>query len=142
MRVPTLPHRMSGRSGMSMLELVVCSTILLVSVMAAAHAQLDANRLMTEAQQTNVAVGVVHAALESVLEVDLEQLVAGEAAVQIGGEVPVAQDLLAGQSVVLDTPGFDPAADDMPDSLEVRTTLTWTSLTGHQRQMTMAGVLR
>ena len=142
MRVPALSKRMTGRSGLSMLELVVCSTILLISVLAAASAQLDANRLMTETQQTNVAVGIVQAALDAVLETELEDLVAGDGEIVIGGEVPVAHELLSGQSVVLDTPGFDPDVDPLPERLEVRTTLLWTSLTGHQRQMSLAGVLR
>lgn len=125
-----------------MLELVVCSAILLTCTLAAARAQLDSNRLLTQAQQTNVAVGIAQSALERVLEEDLDELLAGEAAVAIDGEVPTAEALLANQQLVLDTPGYEPGVDPLPDRLEVRVTLNWTSLTGHPRSLAMAGVLR
>lgn len=125
-----------------MLEVVICSTILLTSAMGAARAQLDASRLLTEAQQTNVAIGVVQAALDAALEVDLDGLLAGDGAIALDGEIALDNALLADQRVVLDAPGYDPVADPAPDSLELRVTLTWTSLTGQPRQLVLSGVTR
>jgi len=125
-----------------MLEMMICSSILLISVLAAARAQLDANRLLTQARQTNIAVGVAQAALDVVLETELDELLAGAADLAIGEEIPVDTNLLANQEIRLLTPGYDPAVDLAPEALEVCAVLTWRSVSGHDRTLTLAGVLR
>lgn len=123
-----------------MLEVVICSAILLTAVLAGSSAQLDASRSIAEAQQTNIAVGVLQFAMHRVQETTLADLLSGAAPFAIGGELALADPVLRDQRVVVEAPGFDP--DSTPRSLEIGLRLEFTSSTGRERRMQLAGLIR
>lgn len=123
-----------------MLEVVICSAILLTATLAGSSAQLDASRAMAEAQQTTIAVGVMQSAMDRVQETRLIDLLSGVAPFAIDGEMTFADPVLRDQRVVVEAPDFVPGSS--PRSLEIRLRLEFTSSTGRERQMQLAGLIR
>lgn len=123
-----------------MLEVVICSAILLTAVLAGSSAQLDASRAMAEAQQTNIAVGVLQSAMDRVQETSLADLLSGAAPFAIDGEMAFADPILRDQRVLVEAPDF--VLGSAPRSLEIRLRLEFMSSTGRPREMQLSGLIR
>ncbi len=123
-----------------MLEVVISSTILLVSVLAGASAQMDASRAMSEAQQTNIAVGVLQGAMDQVQDTRLLDVLTNTAGFAIGGEFAMPGPVLRDQRILVEAPNF--IAGSSPHMLEIVLRLEFVSTTGRARQMVLAGLIR
>jgi len=156
---------MNRSTGLTLVELMVASAILMIAVAGSIASQLSADRLVRTSQQTAAASADLQACMEQVRLWsfnDLDSVLSHVDAAQVIGNnnyvAPVGggpEDQLVGSFVGL-LNGFDSlhlqgqrvsasfpnfvVGGAVPDPLEVRLTCTWADIQGRNRQLRLSSL--
>ncbi len=154
-----------AKRGLTLVELMVSITILMIAVAGSIAAQLNADRLVRTSRETSAASADLQACMERLrlwAYSDIELVLEHANAADVLGDpnfVPLAPVTTADQAVTafvdllndfdgvhLQGQRIDAAfpnfalGGDVPDPLEVRLTCTWQDHGGRQRQLTLSSL--
>jgi prepilin-type N-terminal cleavage/methylation domain-containing protein len=134
------PRRREG-SGFSLLELMFALSILAVAIGAAFSGQVGSSKLLETSAETRVALQDLRTAMEDVLaDPTPEDLPLVGSAYQAGQPVAAYEGLhLRDQRLVATYPNF--TGGTVPDSLQVRLTMTWLDANGNPRLQDLVTVV-
>jgi prepilin-type N-terminal cleavage/methylation domain-containing protein len=133
-------HRRTRTSGLSLIELMIALTVLLVAVLGTVVTQLGSSALVVQSRETNRASADLTAAMEALLILPPDQI-------PTPGRYPPGQSIaafddlhLANERIVPSYPGWAGGTADVPDPLPIVLTLTFQDFKGRQRQMRLASM--
>lgn len=132
-------RRRGGRSGFTLLELMMGITVLLVAVLGAMATHVTALNLVRTTRESNTAITDLQAAMEQVL-------------LLVPDDIPIATSLyadnqaiaaftnlhLTNQRITCDYPGYVPGT--IPDPLPIVLTCTWSDWRNRPRQMVLSSM--
>ena len=122
-----------------MVEIMIAATVLVVSVGGSVISQMTARNLARTASETSLAVDEIHNAMEEILARPRALIVDPDGFSPEG--VPVASytnRVLDDEVIVARYPGYVAGAP-LPDVLDVRVTISWTTFDRRQRSLTLRG---
>jgi prepilin-type N-terminal cleavage/methylation domain-containing protein len=131
------PHKKESRRGMTMLEVMVATTVLVTAAIGSGMAQMASHNLLRTSTETTLAVDELHNAMERVLLLPRRDLAISDGLYAPGQKIEAFNDhALADEQIAVTYPG---AVVDQPppESLEVQLAITWTTFDGHTRTLTL-----
>lgn len=122
-----------------MVEIMIAATVVVVSIGGSLLSQMTARQLARTASETSLAVDELHNALEEVLARPRAQIVDPDGFSPAGDPIASYTDrVLDDEVVVASYPGYT-VGDPLPDVLDVRVTIIWTTFDRRQRSLTLRG---
>ncbi len=124
----------SGKSGFTIIELMIAITVLLVAVLSTFTSQIKARDLMETSRETSIASADLQAVMERILVLPVDRIPVAASLYADGQPVAAYTNRnLRNELIVADYPGYAGAA--IPDPLPIVLTLTWTDRLGRPRTM-------
>ena len=128
-----------ARRGISLVELMVAVTIIVVAILGSLGAQTMCRDLARTSRETNRAVGDLRAAMEELLLLSSDDIPAAAGPYAPGLPIARFTDLhLKGETVIPTYPNY--AAGPVPDPLQITLVCRWTDHAGRGRSITFASV--
>jgi len=148
MRIRSRQGRVERRRGVTLLEVMIAISVLLITLAATTAGQLSSRNLTDTAAESSTAMSDLRACMEQLLLEDLDAMVLPGSDFPDGGEVTEFNVVTAGSSlsqgdvedlndakaplvlnlpegrIVVDYPNYDGGLD-VPDPLEIRLTYSW-----------------
>lgn len=148
MRIRSGQGRVERRRGVTLLEVMIAISVLLITLAATTAGQLSSRNLTDTAAESSTAMSDLRACMEQLLLEDLDAMVLPGSDFPDGGEVTEFNVVTAGSSlsqddvedlndakaplvlnlpegsIVVDYPNYDGGLD-VPDPLEIRLTYSW-----------------
>ena len=130
-------RRASARAGFGLVEVMLATDVLVVTLMAAVSGQMAALNLMRTTRENNTATAELTAAMEELSGLGIDSL-PGAGSPTADGQ-PIAKfdgRALHNESVVATYPGYTPG--NVPNPLTIVLTLSWTDWAGRPARMHVA----
>lgn len=132
--------KVSTESGFSLVETVVSLAVVGIMVMALLQTQVSNLQVTRTSNDLIVATAELQSCMEQALALGPEGLLGPGSAFVHGAPVAAFDNrVLKHQSIVVEYPSYT-AGDPIPETLEIRQTLTWTDSSGQARSMVAATV--
>ena len=128
------PIRGRRKRGVSLIEMMVAITILLITVAGTTASQVSSNRLIATSAETSAAMADLQTCMEQLLLMPPEELPVAGSPYAAGQPVAAFEDMhLEGERIIARYPGF--AGGAVPDPLEILLTITWRDHQGGTRTL-------
>ena len=128
------------RSGVTMIEVIIAISVLLVAVVGAYSSQLASLGLVEQSRASTVAMTDLSACMEQVMASSAELLPLPGSDFAHGGSVAAFEDLhLRDERIVVSYPGYQLNAE-VPNPLQILITASWTDNRGREHQETLSSL--
>lgn len=129
---------MRARSGMTLIELMVTITILVVVWGGAMASQMAASDLVMTGRETSIASADLQSCMERALSMAHAEIPLPGSDFESGQPIELYQELhFGGQSIVATYPGYV-VGQPVPDPLAIVLTMTWNDFDGRPRTMQLS----
>jgi prepilin-type N-terminal cleavage/methylation domain-containing protein len=133
-------HARRGRSGFTLIELMLCVTVLVVAISTAVASQLVAFNLLKTSRETDIAMGDLQGAMEELVLRNIDTLPIAGSPYAAGQPIVAFDDLhLRNESIVATYPNYV-AGSQVPDPLQIVVTMTWNDYLGRPRTLRLASM--
>lgn len=119
-----------------MVEVLIASTLLATSVCWSILLTVRSRELAAQAQETNMAVGLLEAEMAEIMTFDRVELTGD---VYTPGTELDVEEFFTDQVLTYETPGYE-VGEPVPEIVEISLTLSWTTSRGATRTLNLRGM--